>query len=323
MSEKIYACLLRLFPSAFRRRYEEEALRLFRDRLSDERGLFRRLRLYLDMLADIVGALPQAYRNSYAEAAPADLFTPNLDGLPSFRVLRNEPIRHGSVVFACFLSFLGLTAFVYVMEEPVSYHSVAGKGRISPIEAVMKNLNQRLTANSGKSEFSDDTAKPVSPSGAIAQRAHLSEYVGNDHRPAAAVTKPPSSVSVSQQSEGILVPAPSASPFNMQVPAAAVAVDLSGMWASGNTSEDAGAPRWFVFKQDGTRLTGAAGTGSTEQYAITHVSMTDDSVTFALNDGRRNFLYNLRVEGGELRGVVSIRTADEVRTAPVRFQRVH
>lgn len=325
MSEKIYACLLRIFPSAFRKHYREEAVQLFRDRFSDERGFFRRLRFYVDLLVDIIGSLPQAYRNSYAETTPADLFTPNFDGLPSFQVLRREPIQRGSIVFASVLSLLVLAAFIYVMEGPVLYHPVERNGPISPIEVVMKNLNHPLTADSDTSNFaSNDTARSVAPTGATAQPAHLSEHVENENRPAI-VTVPSSSVSVAQQvipqqPKGILVPALTASPFNVRVPATA-AVDLSGMWTSRNTSRDAGVPRWFVFKQNSTGLTGTAGTGSTEQYAITHVSATDDSVTFEFNDGGRRFLYNLRVEDGELRGLVSIRTADEVRTATVRLQR--
>jgi hypothetical protein len=36
MSEKMYASLLRLYPSGFRRKYEDAAARLIRDRLRDE-----------------------------------------------------------------------------------------------------------------------------------------------------------------------------------------------------------------------------------------------------------------------------------------------
>ena len=47
MSEKIYACLLRLYPARFRQQYGAEALQLFQDRLRDERGLLPKLRLTL------------------------------------------------------------------------------------------------------------------------------------------------------------------------------------------------------------------------------------------------------------------------------------
>lgn len=40
MSEKIYAWLLRLYPSRFRTAYGEEALQLFRDRSPDNLDLY-------------------------------------------------------------------------------------------------------------------------------------------------------------------------------------------------------------------------------------------------------------------------------------------
>jgi hypothetical protein len=40
MSEKLYALLLRLYPSRFRRAYGDEAQQLVRDRLRDESGFF-------------------------------------------------------------------------------------------------------------------------------------------------------------------------------------------------------------------------------------------------------------------------------------------
>ena len=43
MSEKIYAWLLRLYPSRFREVYGQEALQFVRDRCRDEKGFFPRL----------------------------------------------------------------------------------------------------------------------------------------------------------------------------------------------------------------------------------------------------------------------------------------
>src|SRR5216683_8148449 len=42
MSEKIYACLLRLYPANFRQAHGDDALQLFRVRLRDETGFFCR-----------------------------------------------------------------------------------------------------------------------------------------------------------------------------------------------------------------------------------------------------------------------------------------
>jgi Peptidase family S41/N-terminal domain of Peptidase_S41 in eukaryotic IRBP len=63
MSEKVYAWLFRLFPAHFREEFGAEALLLFRDRARDERGLLARLRLWLDLMIDLVISIPRV--NSY------------------------------------------------------------------------------------------------------------------------------------------------------------------------------------------------------------------------------------------------------------------
>lgn len=66
MSERVYALLLRLYPSSFRRFYGEEAMLLFRDRAGDERGLTARLRLWMDILADAWVSIPSEYGRTSA-----------------------------------------------------------------------------------------------------------------------------------------------------------------------------------------------------------------------------------------------------------------
>jgi len=110
MSEKIYALLLRLYPAQFRKRYGEEALQLLRDRLRDEAGFPARLRLWLDMVADLAISVPRehrALRSALAPAAPAL----RADGMPSFRVLEEEPPRPATLMVAGLLSAAGLVAF--------------------------------------------------------------------------------------------------------------------------------------------------------------------------------------------------------------------
>ncbi len=91
MSEKIYACLLRLYPAHFRREYGEEALLLFRNRMQDERGFFPRLRLWLDIFADLAISVPRAYQHvPEAKLAASDgmfLFHSLENEMPSFRYL--------------------------------------------------------------------------------------------------------------------------------------------------------------------------------------------------------------------------------------------
>jgi hypothetical protein len=59
MSEKIYALLVRLYPSHFREAYGEAALQLFRDRARDEKGFFSRVRLWFDLLTDLAISVPR------------------------------------------------------------------------------------------------------------------------------------------------------------------------------------------------------------------------------------------------------------------------
>ena len=148
MSEKIYACLLRLFPSAFRRHYEKEALRLLRDRLENERGFYRRLRLGFDLIMDMIGALPQAYRNCYAEVAAVGSLTPQFDGVPSFRVLQKEPVRRGVIVVACVLTSFALAIFALLLDQPISYHSPERSDPRFYIESVIRHLHEPISPDS-------------------------------------------------------------------------------------------------------------------------------------------------------------------------------
>jgi len=121
MSEKIFACLLRLYPARFRQQYGAEAMGLLRDRLRDERGAAQRFRLWFDLLADFAAGLPQAYRNSYAMAGASSV-PQSATGFPAFRVLEQEPLRPGSVLAGSVLAIAALAAFVFVMNHASAYH---------------------------------------------------------------------------------------------------------------------------------------------------------------------------------------------------------
>src|SRR5690242_1298227 len=99
MSEKVYAWLVRLYPAEFRKAYGEEALQLFLDRSRDERGFFPRLRLWFDLLADLVVSIPGQY--SRAERA-----LERFEGVPSFEVLESERLRPRALLSAALLSLV-------------------------------------------------------------------------------------------------------------------------------------------------------------------------------------------------------------------------
>ena len=103
MSEKIYAFLLQLFPSHFRNAYGAEALQLFRDRSRDERGFLSGLRLWFDLLRDLVVSIPLAYRaDSTAVVAPQ--LKASGDGAPSFRSLEVEAVSPRTLLYSGIVS---------------------------------------------------------------------------------------------------------------------------------------------------------------------------------------------------------------------------
>src|SRR5258708_39310823 len=103
MSEKIYAWLLRLYPSRFRETYGDDALQLFRDRARDEKGFFASLRLWLDLLVDLAGSLPREHLLMRSALSGAST-QPCRDGTPSFQVLEGKGPHPGALLFGCVVS---------------------------------------------------------------------------------------------------------------------------------------------------------------------------------------------------------------------------
>ena len=153
MSEKIFAYLLRLYPPHFRTKYEQQIAQLYRDRLRDERGLWKRFRLCFDLVRDAMAGIPQAYRNTYATMTAIAL-EPDWEGVPSFRTLPREPLHPVSILIGSFLSLTAIGAFTFVMSRPIMYMQFS-KGIKSPIESVLERLNR---ADSNGSDHGDVAA---------------------------------------------------------------------------------------------------------------------------------------------------------------------
>src|SRR5271165_704969 len=115
MSEKIYAFLLRLYPSHFRETYGQEALLLFRDRARDETGLSSRIRLWFDLLADLVISVPREY--FYAEPEFLAASGRRFAGTPSFYFLENASPRPGALLLGCTLSLAAMFTFSSLLSQ--------------------------------------------------------------------------------------------------------------------------------------------------------------------------------------------------------------
>jgi hypothetical protein len=115
MSEKIYALLLRLFPSHFRETYGEEALLLFRDRARDEKGLSSRVRLWFDLLADLTISVPREY--FYAEPELLATSGQRFGGTPSFYFMGDQLPRPGALLLGGMLSLAALFTFSSLLSQ--------------------------------------------------------------------------------------------------------------------------------------------------------------------------------------------------------------
>jgi hypothetical protein len=114
MSEKIYVLLLGLYPSHFRTAYGDEAIQLFRDRFRDERGFLSRVRLWWDLLADLIVSLPREHWSSRPSLASVSSRR-RLEGAPCFEVLEGGSPRPGALCLAAVLSVTALAVISILM----------------------------------------------------------------------------------------------------------------------------------------------------------------------------------------------------------------
>jgi hypothetical protein len=183
MSEKIYAFLLRLYPSGFRKAYGGEAMQLVRDRLRNEKGLVGRLRLWLDLLADFAMSLPREYR--YAQPMLASSSTQRrLDGVPSFHLLEDQPLGVGTLL-AAVLSFLVVLGTLSIMLKHAGDHRRSSDSVMqgSPARtrwAASPGSSARLDGSGSRATatVSQPSAQPaVAPSGAVASSGLMLDSV--------------------------------------------------------------------------------------------------------------------------------------------------
>jgi hypothetical protein len=124
MSEKIYACRLRVCPSHFREAYGDEALQLFRDRAHDEKGFFPRVRLWLDLLAEVAISVPRQYRY-VRPALTGAAVQRRLESGPAVFVLVDESPGSGALILGCALSMIALSLFSILLGHTGNHRPVS------------------------------------------------------------------------------------------------------------------------------------------------------------------------------------------------------
>src|ERR1700674_4850399 len=131
MSEKVFRLILHLYPSRFRHEYGDEALLLFRDRSRDETGVWPSVRLWLDLLADLVISLPRECRYSRPEVVSVSTKA-CLDGTPTFFVFDTASPGRCPLLLGGLLSLITLVSFPRLMNEVGNFRPPSGWSSASP-----------------------------------------------------------------------------------------------------------------------------------------------------------------------------------------------
>jgi hypothetical protein len=115
---------------------------------------------------------------------------------------------------------------------------------------------------------------------------------------------------------------PSSQPTGIAISATAapaISAGWTGDWQAVSGERDL--PRWLALSQQGAKLTVVVAPGSAAHFLLLHAQTSGNSISFAIQDGPRTLLYDLKAENNELRGAVSITTPTQTKTVAVRFER--
>lgn len=145
MSEKIFHVLLRLYPSRFRQEYGDEALQLFRDRARDETGIWLSVRLWFDLLTDLVISIPRKYGHTRLEVAGASAKA-RLDGTPTFFVFETASPGRRPLLLGSLLSLITLVSFPRLMNEVSNFRPPSSWNSAPPFAYERQSTEQQPTS---------------------------------------------------------------------------------------------------------------------------------------------------------------------------------
>jgi hypothetical protein len=110
MFETLCALLLRLYPAEFRDAYGPDALQLMSDRARDERGVFRRVRLLMDLALDLGATSLHGWHASKPRLA-------SIDGPPRFDIIDAHRPSPVALAVGMVVSIVMFAAFTQLFRE--------------------------------------------------------------------------------------------------------------------------------------------------------------------------------------------------------------
>jgi hypothetical protein len=124
MFETLCALLLRLYPTEFRDAYGREALQLMRDRARDERGVFRRVGLMMDLVRDVGVTSLHGWRDREPLLAPGG-------GAPRFDIIEVHRPGPAALTVGIVVSILMFAALTHrLQEKPLAKALASLSGRL-------------------------------------------------------------------------------------------------------------------------------------------------------------------------------------------------
>jgi hypothetical protein len=181
MSEKLYALLLRLFPSRFHQSYGADALQLFRDRARDESSFTPRARLWFDLLADLIISVPREYFYAQPELLSAST-QQNLAASPAFYVLGKEVPRPGALVLGAMLSLAAIFTFSNLLQSgahrpPFHFSAARSQRSTAPPSHTAPSTASAQPTSQAAEEANSATSTSATPGGAAQQGSPVSSAV--------------------------------------------------------------------------------------------------------------------------------------------------
>ena len=129
MFDRFLALLVRFYPAGFRRGYDEESMRLIRDRARDEKGILLRARLLVDLLWDLAVTVshPGIWQHQSATSHHP------IDGTLSWQLVNNEVPRAAALGTGALVSLVLLAVLaVSLSSADRAIHFAAWRDRQQP-----------------------------------------------------------------------------------------------------------------------------------------------------------------------------------------------
>jgi len=174
MSEKLFRLLLHLYRSHFRDASGDEALQLFRDRGRDEKAPSAVLRLWFDLVCDVIVAVPFEYFRP-KPALDVEMLQRSSDGAPSLFVLGNAPPSTKALLSRSVVSVLALTVLSFSpVQTRSARHEPSPQLKVPPSHSAWKRRdNSQQLGDKKTTEITATKTRTV----AAAERQRVIEAV--------------------------------------------------------------------------------------------------------------------------------------------------